>query len=147
LKIKILILLLLLSSAVVLAQKGAIGIIAGEPTGLSGKVWTSSHTAIDAGLAWSTIDEKYVHIHADYLWGWKPVIEYKQPMEVYYGIGARLRSLQVDSRFGVRGVIGLDFDLKPIPFDIFGEVAPVMDLLPRTEFKFNGGIGFRILFK
>jgi hypothetical protein len=153
LNMKKLIILLLLVSASVFAQKGAVGIIFGEPTGLSGKINLSQQHSITTGLAWSTVDDKYIHIHADYLWNWKPIVKIlsnsitPSPITLYIGTGIRFRSLQTDSRLGIRGVAGCEYDMKPVPFEIFAEVAPIMDMLPKTELKFNGGIGLRMLIR
>ena len=44
-----------------------LGLIFGEPTGLSAKMWTSERTAIDAALAWSFSTPGWFHVHADFL--------------------------------------------------------------------------------
>ena len=44
-----------------------LGLIAGNPTGISFKYFTSTTTAIDAAAAWSFSDE-WIMIHTDYLW-------------------------------------------------------------------------------
>ena len=44
-----------------------IGVMLGEPTGISLKIWNNERTAIDAGLAWSFSGRNAVHLHADYL--------------------------------------------------------------------------------
>ncbi len=62
------ILLLLASSAMAQDRGFGLGVILGEPTGLSGKYWTSSTNAIDGGLAWSFRHAGFFHVHADYLW-------------------------------------------------------------------------------
>jgi hypothetical protein len=45
-----------------------IGVILGEPTGLSAKYWISPYCAIDGALAWSLDKKSRVQIHSDYLW-------------------------------------------------------------------------------
>ena len=45
-----------------------IGIMIGEPTGLSMKQWLNSSNAIDAGVGWSFTENGSIHLHADYLY-------------------------------------------------------------------------------
>ena len=123
-----------------------LGIIVGEPTGISFKYWTTSTTAFDAALAWSFIDEGAFHIHADYLlhsFYLITVPEGKLPF--YYGIGGRLKT-SGDTRFGVRVPVGLDYLFQTAPVDIFLEVVPILDLTPKTDFKINAALGARYFF-
>jgi hypothetical protein len=125
-----------------------IGLIVGEPTGISLKTWTSSTTAIDGGMAWSFHRETALHIHADYLWHSFDLIKTQERIPVYYGVGGRIRfGNKVDSGIGVRGVVGLNFFLKQAPIDFFLELAPILDLIPETSLSMNGGIGVRYFFE
>jgi hypothetical protein len=118
-----------------------LGIILGEPTGLSLKVWQSNASAIDAAVAWSFGNNESVHVHADYLrHSWLDVDN--GSMAVYYGLGARAL-LSNNSRFGARIPIGLEYILPETPLGLFFEVAPLLDLAPSTEFGVNGGLGIR----
>ena len=61
------ILLILANSASVSQDRGfGLGIIVGEPTGVSMKGWLTATTAVDGGLAWSFVKGTSFHIHADY---------------------------------------------------------------------------------
>ena len=42
-----------------------IGVMAGEPTGISAKLWMSRSTAADFGVAWSI--DSYLHVHGDFV--------------------------------------------------------------------------------
>ena len=133
-------------SEVGVTRKVGIGFIVGEPTGLSGKYWLTRTEAMDFGAAWSFVDESSFHIHADYLvhdFSLFTVDHGRMPL--YYGIGGRLKFAD-QSRLGVRGVIGLDFITDGAPVDVFAEIAPVLDLVPRTDFTLMGGVGVRIYF-
>lgn len=118
-----------------------LGVILGEPTGLSLKVWQSDRSAFDAAAAWSFADNESLHVHADYLLhSWLEVD--KGSMAVYYGLGARAL-LSSNSRFGARIPVGLEYIFQDQPLGLFFEVAPLLDLAPETEFGVNGGIGIR----
>ena len=123
-----------------------LGIMLGEPTGISLKSWLSRTNAWDGGLAWGLGDRGALYLHSDYLWhnfNFIPVEQGKLPL--YYGIGGRV--LFADkSHLGVRGVVGLDYMFARAPVDIFLEIAPVLDLAPATDFSVNGAIGVRYFF-
>lgn len=123
-----------------------VGIIVGEPTGLSFKYWTSSTTAFDAALAWSFIDGGAFHIHADYIFHNFNLIRISEgKLPFYYGIGGRIKTAD-KFRFGVRVPLGLAYMFNTAPVDIFLEVVPILDLAPKTDFKINAAIGARYFF-
>jgi hypothetical protein len=126
-----------------------LGIILGEPTGISFKNWLSRETALDGGLAWSFAGrETTFHLHADYLIHDFRAIRSREKIPIYYGIGGRLKtSRHGDARIGVRGVAGVAFFLESAPIDFFFEVAPILDLAPATELRFNAGVGARYFFE
>lgn len=123
------------------ASNTELGVILGEPTGLSLKHWQSNDTAFDAALAWSLSGNESVHLHANYLkHNWLDVDS--GSLAFYYGIGARAL-LSDNSRFGVRVPIGLQYLIPDSRLGLFFEVAPLLDLIPDTDFDVNGGIGIR----
>lgn len=125
-----------------------LGIILGEPTGLSGKSWLSSTTALDGGLAWSFAKGGSLHIHVDYLWHTFDALETEYSIPLYLGIGGRIKLNSGDgNHLGARFVGGFDFLLDSAPVDIFLELAPIMDLVPATQLSLNGGIGVRYFFR
>lgn len=120
-----------------------LGVILGEPTGISVQVWQSGTTAIDGAVAWSLGRHDKIHVHADYLWHDQLSVD-KGSLTFYYGIGARA-ILADDARFGPRIPIGLEFIVPNNRISMFIEVAPVFDLIPATDFDVNGGIGVRYI--
>lgn len=126
------------------AEKGTfgIGLIIGEPTGISAKLYLSDDTAV-AAAAGSAVVGGGLHAHADFLW--HPWIltgteeESKFVMPAYIGVGARAlshdrgRDGDDDFHLGVRGVAGIVFDFKTIPIDVFVEVAGI------AEWRLGGG--------
>jgi hypothetical protein len=124
-----------------------LGIILGEPTGISAKYWTTSSTALDFGLGYSFEKNSTFHLHADYLFHVNNVFQSSENIALYYGPGARLRLVdEGSSRFGFRFDVGLVWIPKGSPIDVFVEVVPLMDIIPETAFSFNGGIGVRYFF-
>ncbi len=139
-----------------------LGIMIGDPTGLSGKVWTGGDRAFDFGLAWGPWHSGYLHMHADMLFhnmGLIPVSSGRLPL--YYGPGLRMRAWgrggywdrgryydHDGSRvtLGIRFPVGLAYIFDGAPVDVFLEVAPTLDLVPATYLNFDAGFGVRYYF-
>lgn len=125
------------------AEKGTfgIGLILGEPTGISAKLYLQDDQAIQGAVGFALIGGG-VHVHADYVF--HPLILQTRDtfvLPVYVGPGARLIQYtdgRDDSYFaiGVRGVAGLLFDFNEIPLDAFVEVGAVF------EYGFQDDEGF-----
>jgi hypothetical protein len=127
------------AAADVSARTWELGVILGEPTGLSAKYWTTANTALDFGAAWSFGHDGNFHLHCDYL--------------LYFGIGGRVRFESDDpkdddkgTRVGLRMVLGLEYLVAAYPMSVFFEIAPIVDVAPKTEGSMNGGLGIRYVF-
>jgi hypothetical protein len=139
----------ILSSGHLLSQGHGtgVGIIIGEPTGISIKGWLSSKSALDAGLAWSFTHEASIHVHADYLIHSFDVFDRPNGLNLYYGIGGRIKvGNDEKARIGMRMVGGLDYMFRTAPFDLFLEIAPILDFVPETKLNANAGFGARFFF-
>jgi len=125
-----------------------LGVMAGEPTGISFKGWVSPGSAIDGGLAWSFEGDGNIHIHVDYIVHHFTLIKIeKGSLPLYYGIGGRFRFRDDrDDDIGIRIPVGLDYLFANSSFDVFFEVVPILDLAPSTELSFNAAIGGRFFF-
>ncbi len=123
-----------------------LGVILGEPTGISAKLWFDRNTALDGALSWSLRDNDKLHIHADFLWHDYTLIKNSSGLlPVYYGIGGRI-ILADDAHLGVRVPIGISWLLGGAPLDLFIELAGILDIVPDLDFDLNGGIGIRFIF-
>jgi hypothetical protein len=126
-----------------------VGIILGEPTGVTAKLYLKDDVAVQ-GAVGSAFIGGGLQLHADYVW--HPYILQSRDsfvLPVYFGPGARLIDYtsgrndpngMSSSAFalGVRGVAGLLFDFKTVPLDAFIEVAGVL------EYEFRSGAGFAL---
>jgi len=129
------------------ADKGAlgVGIILGEPTGITAKLYILDNQAIQAAVGSAFIGGG-LQLHADYVF--HPYILQTRPsfvLPVYVGPGLRLIDYtngRDSSSFaiGLRVVGGLLFDFKEVPIDAFIEVAGVLEY----EFKDGAGAGLRL---
>lgn len=146
----LLIIFFLVAAANTLPQsKGfGLGFIVGEPTGIAAKYWTSSQNALDFALGYS-FARKYnrFRIHIDYVWHNENLIRSAERFPVYYGIGGKFQAYDSEnSSLGVRGVLGIMWYPRRVPIDIFLEVAPVLRLVPATDFDIDAALGARFFF-
>ena len=139
----------LLSTSALAQDSGlGVGIIAGEPTGISVKTWRTDNVALDFALAWSLDSGNPLTLHGDYLshkFGMFEVGRGRLPL--YYGLGATLKFKENDTSFGGRMPVGVNYHFENIALDAFFEFVPVLDLFPETEFRFNAAVGVRLFFK
>ena len=135
------------------------GLILGEPTGVSAKLWTSKINAFDFGLGVGLGGDriKYkgnydnsgrIHFHMDYLWHSFNAISSTERFPLYYGIGGRFNTGGgYDGSFGVRGVFGIAWFPHQTPIDVFLELVPVLQITPATGFGIDAGLGIRYFFE
>ena len=122
-----------------------LGVIIGEPTGLSLKKWITTTAAIDGAAAWSFVDGSF-HVHGDYLLHNSSLFKVeKGKLLFYFGLGGRI-STEAELRVGVRIPVGLSYAFENSPLDIFFEIGPVLDLIPATDIRLTGGLGIRYFF-
>lgn len=114
-----------------------VGIIVGEPTGLSLKTFVGDN-AFAAAAAWSVTND-YFYTHLDYL---QHNYTFGSELPWYIGIGGAVGFGKEKATLTARLPIGISY-LFEAPFDIFAEVVPGLELLPSTEFVIMGGGGFR----
>ena len=138
------------------SDKGTLGIglIIGEPTGITARLYLADDKAIQAA-AGSAFIGGGLQIHGDFvLHPWILQDRDSFVLPVYIGPGVRL--IQYDGgrtdpnhfAFGLRAVGGLLFDFKEVPLDAFVEVAGVLeyDFTTGAGIALNAGAGARYYF-
>jgi hypothetical protein len=125
-----------------------LGIIVGEPTGISGKFFVSSTNAIQGAAAWSFSGDTDFHLQLDYLYHFESLIPVKNgKAPVFAGLGGRIKFREnQDNQVGIRIPVGVAYHFATAPFDIFVELAPILELAPDTEFNMEGALGGRFYF-
>ena len=128
-------------------DRGAgLGIIAGDPTGISAKLWLGETAAIDAAAAWSFLDPPAFHFHADYLLHGAVAVDMPAGSLMFHtGIGGRLKA-EEETVLGVRIPFGLAYWFESQPIEVFLEIAVILDLAPATELDLGAGLGIRYFF-
>ena len=153
-------LLLFILASVTIAQERhfGLGVILGEPTGISAKLWVSPVNALDFGLGWSVGGDRInyngrydggsrVHFHMDYLWHWFDAIHSSERFPLYTGIGGRINTgAGYDASAAVRGVFGIAWLPNQVPIDVFLELVPSLQVVPSTGFGIDAGLGARYFF-
>jgi hypothetical protein len=142
------IMLMLVSSSGHAQQKGVFGLgpIIGDPTGISMKLWTKETNALEIAAGWK---KKETQLHVDYLWhnfDLLPVKNGRLPVFYGVGLGATLKEGE-DNEIGIRTIVGLEYLFDALPFDLFLEIAPVLQLTPESKVKVQAALGFRFFFK
>jgi hypothetical protein len=123
-----------------------LGVILGEPTGISGKLWVEDNKAFDGAIAWSFEDETAVHLHTDLLFHSGNVVRVEMSKLLgYYGIGGRIK-FEDNTKVGIRVPLGFNYIATKTPVDVFLEIVPLLDLAPGTKFNVNAAIGIRYFF-
>ncbi|HEY8241538.1 MAG TPA: hypothetical protein VIH35_08825 [Kiritimatiellia bacterium] len=147
-------------------QKGlGVGVIVGDPTGISLKKWVSETRAIDGAVAWSFDDDDSLQLHADYLFHYgnllreDPQATKSGRMPVYYGFGAVVKFEEDDDNngngdgddddefAGIRVPVGINYILKNHPVDFFLEIVPVLQLIDESDVEIDAGLGARFWFR
>lgn len=136
-----------------------LGLMAGEPSGLTAKIWTYNDRAFALSLGSSYLGS--IRVGVDYLWHFnafnsKVVNMYAGP-GVAIGIGEsggwwysnRNKTWYKendDLGFGVRGLVGINIVPRTAPLEFFVEVGLMLGLPSPLRTNFEGALGFRYYF-
>lgn len=130
----------------------SLGIIVGEPTGISMKGWFSDTSAVDAAAAWN-FTRGWFHFHADYLQHFYDVFDVgRDRLPLYLGVGGYLNfgdgfgDEAGNVNAGVRVPVGVSLLSAELPLELFAEIVPSLKLVEETDFDLFGGVGIRYRF-
>ncbi len=149
-------LMITINSAAAQNRGFGVGIILGEPTGISLKSWIGPSSALDFAVAWSFERYNSLTIHVDYLkHNFRLIRVDKGALPFYYGIGGRIklrdddapRNNNDETRLGVRVPVGLAYHFENVTLDVFLEVVPILELVPSTDFTMSAAVGIRYFFR
>ncbi len=158
-KMAVVILVGLISTCACAQDKLGIGLILGEPTGFSMKYWLDEEHAIDGAAAWSFWDGDGFQLHGDFLWHNFDLLDNPGGVDgklpVYFGVGARLKFRDDEGQhhdedetvFGIRAPAGISYLFDGKPFDLFAEIAPILDLAPDVELNVSLAVGMHFYVK
>ncbi len=134
-------------------KKFGIGVIAGDPDGITGKYMMKNSRAIDAGFGWKTKGDNEYHIYGDYLFYKYDLVKVPHgKLPLYFGGGVRYitysedEEKKKDDKLGIRIPVGIEYFFWDSSLGIFLELVPVLNLTPDTDFELESGIGIRLFF-
>ena len=146
----LIVLLILAFAAAAQVRDFGLGLIIGEPTGLSAKWNLGSVHAIDFHLAWSF--NGGIAAGADWLihMGWLPA-----PWRPYLGVGGRMAVHEADKdvenstdvvHVAGRGLIGCEYLFLEGHLGVAAEIGLGLDFIPAVGFDLSGGLAIRYYF-
>ena len=124
-----------------------IGVIVGQPTGLTMEFELSEHTALDAAFGWDLFDDRRLYAHLEFLYFLPTLVDADTvSLALYLGVGGFIVDRPDRVGLGVRAPIGLSLEFKAVPIEIFGEVALHLLLAPDVDADPGAAIGVRYYF-
>lgn len=147
---KLICLLALVLSSSVFAAGGAngLGIVFGDPSGITFQHKINERQFADFYFAYTWDDE--VIFMGDYKFRLPGLLQTEVPIMPYVGIGAFFKFEDHDHNddvaIGARIPLGLEWKIPEAPITVFGELVPALRVVKRTDGDFQAGIGGRYFF-
>jgi hypothetical protein len=142
-------LILLAWSFVAKGQKEdvGLGVVLGNPTGISAIYWTGDHSAIQLNMGYLMAREEHLLLSADFLV--HPWIFYQKEdlIKPYLGLGGGLGFIS-DLSISVRLPLGTSYFFSAFPIEAFAELDPGLQLVGPGDVRFilGGYLGARWYF-
>jgi len=128
-----------------------IGVCVPEPSAFTLEVYVTHNTALDFAFGWDTFSDRDAYGHFNYLV--MPVDLSRGgsvSVPLYLGLGAFLLEAQSDLYFGARIPLGLAFNFRSAPLQLYGEIALRILIAsphePTDRLDLDGDVGFRLFF-
>lgn len=143
----------LASSAHAQRSSGAVGLggQAGDPSGITLKIYNAGAPSYDFLAAWSSVSD-YFFINGHALFEKPlPADNVEEPLEWFVGPGAFVGVFENtgprggDAVLGISGTVGLQVVLAE-HFEIYLQATPRFSLVPETHGDLGGGLGIRYYF-
>lgn len=144
----VVVLLLALVTVAGVSAQTSVGVIAGEPTGLSVRQVLGGIASLDLAVAWSLVPRGEneaggsLYVHLDYQQYFEQINVDVVQLLFFVGIGPKIYLSDVPV-IGARVPVGLFYNFPDLPLEAFLEIAPGLNLIPATEFDVMGAIGLR----
>lgn len=125
-----------------------IGLVVGQPTGLTMELELSEHTAIDAAVGLDLFDERRFYFHLEFLYFLPTLVTADSlSLAAYLGVGGFIVDHPDRLGLGVRAPFGLSLEFTAVPLEIFLEIALHVRLVPDgPDFDPGAALGFRYYF-
>jgi hypothetical protein len=121
-----------------------LGIILGQPTGVTAEFGLGASQSIDLAIGIDAFEGGGFYIHGDYLVYLPPLIQGQAELSPYLGGGIFVAG--GDPEAGIRVPFGLSLDFRAQPLKLFIEVAPHLRVIDEVDLGFGAAGGFRYFF-
>jgi hypothetical protein len=123
-----------------------LGLILGQPTGITGAYRVSERNTIDAAIGLDVLNNSHqLYVHADFLFVLTDLLSGETAgLKPYLGPGAYVTANGFS--LGVRVPLGLSLEFHRAPLQLFLEAVPALHLIHRVNFGIGGALGFRYYF-
>ena len=119
-----------------------LGLMIGEPTGISCKGWVTNTGAIQLGIGYPSLSSRQgTAVSAEYLWH-SHIFRSHEYFPLFYGLGGIFGS----DLMGARGVLGIAWWPRRSSIDVFLQLVPTIYFEPASQFEFEFGFGVRYFF-
>jgi hypothetical protein len=133
---------LLLSSQVVAGPKWALGLVWGDPSLLLVTFSPKERIMLDGGVSWPRHDEVLLLSDCKFT---SYLTVSSLDWRLYYGIGGYfVLNPHGHEAFGARIPLGMSYKFPHTSFEAFAELAPALQIVPKTKGRLQGGLGVRI---
>ena len=139
----VMVVLIAMGAAAPAVAQTSVGVMLGEPSGLSAKQWIGDNSAVDLAVAWSFLAGGSFYVHVDYQQHFDDFDIDEGDLHWFVGGGAKMAVSSSALSLGVRVPLGLFYVFEDVPIELFLEVAPGIDLFPAFLINGGGGIGVR----
>jgi hypothetical protein len=135
------------------ARGFGLGVVIGEPTGLTLSLRPTEARAVQSHVSWSFLTGRF-RVSLDYL---QSVVVVDAParldLPLYVGLGATMGAEggppwdeAGDPWLGARVPVGISALPEVAPLEVFAEVAPVVYVFPEASAGLEGVLGARVFF-
>ena len=125
-----------------------LGIVLGDPSGLSFKGYVGPTMAIDGAVGYGVINDGHLSAYVDFLWEWQMTSWERADLALYVGVGPKIGQFfhHDELRVGARAPVGVSFQFSRVPLDFFVEVAAGLWFIDHVDFDLDAGLGLRYWF-
>jgi hypothetical protein len=133
---------LLLPSQSVAAPKWALGLVWGDPSLLLVTFSPKERIVLDGAVSWPRNDEVLFLSDCKFT---SYLTVSSLDWHLYYGVGGYfVLNPHGDNALGARIPLGISYKFPHSSFDAFVELAPALEIIPKTRARLQGGLGARI---
>ena len=140
--------LVMLGAGTARAEGGpfGLGLVVGQPTGLTGELKLTEHTALDGAVGIDLFDGRDFYFHLEFLYVLPELIHGGSvSLSAYLGIGGYVVAHR-ETNVGARVPFGLSLEFTSVPLEIFAEIAFRLRFVPDVDPGIGGALGFRYYF-